>query len=674
VPFIRQIGTHARLITLLYGLVALVLLGPIASADHFPKAVDFHDHIGAIVQAKMALLEGQFPLRVAPWELHGWRYAFFQFYGTTPYTLAGAIYAWITPASPYTAFKLTIWLATTFGAIYAYRLIFWLFHSRHTAVLTGMAYITAPYFISNIVTRGDFTEALAEALLPFVIYATLRCYDAPKHLGYFLGAAFAWFLLITTHMLTFAYTSLFLGLLLIALSAAKKPSWRNLLFVGFAYLYGCCLALWFLVPALLMPLRIAVLHIKPITMNWLTPLSSLLSFNALTPQAFVNDVLVLPLHPAVGLPMTLAAGIVVFAACTQRLPSLQRRLVLSALVLFLLALFMAWSPFDFWTYLPPMMSIVQWCYRLLGQVAWLGMFLFASALLWLFKGQVDERHVAIGLFLLAIACSPWLRSQETSPLSVAEQTATPSIAARNDYLVHLPRIPVIVNSMPLYGLVTPDHQLQTERIAAVSNRLFWHTKLSLEIKGKLKPEAQALKMNVYINDQLAKQRVIQPGNFTWDIPLAPFVGTAVQKPVRLQIKTDHDSTKLRMTVVALTGLKPNLHLMPLSEVQPHCERRGTKTFCTINVAEPINLLELPILHYPNLLKITRNGQVIPYSPLLHQTVALTAIQPTMGSNHIEIEFRGLAWANWLSVLAWLSWLGLLMYTVVRKRKPYALAV
>lgn len=52
-------------------------------------AKDLLNHISGIVEAKNALLEGQFPIRVAPTALDGIKYPIFQFNGNFPYTLGG---------------------------------------------------------------------------------------------------------------------------------------------------------------------------------------------------------------------------------------------------------------------------------------------------------------------------------------------------------------------------------------------------------------------------------------------------------------------------------------------------------------------------------------------------------------------------------------------------------
>lgn len=74
----------------LYGIIAFGLLEPIASNSILPSAPDHPNHVAPIIQAKKALEEGTFPIRVAPWQHNGWRYPVFQFYSQLPHIVGGS--------------------------------------------------------------------------------------------------------------------------------------------------------------------------------------------------------------------------------------------------------------------------------------------------------------------------------------------------------------------------------------------------------------------------------------------------------------------------------------------------------------------------------------------------------------------------------------------------------
>src|SRR5205809_7081136 len=78
---------------LLYTLLAVAMMAPLAPPGlPLTGADDIANHVGGIVEARNALLEGQFPIRVAPHQNNHERYALFQFYGNLQYTVGGLLY------------------------------------------------------------------------------------------------------------------------------------------------------------------------------------------------------------------------------------------------------------------------------------------------------------------------------------------------------------------------------------------------------------------------------------------------------------------------------------------------------------------------------------------------------------------------------------------------------
>lgn len=167
------------LAAILYGLAAFLLMLPMASNSKIPAALDHANHIAHIVQARMALEERQFPLRVAPWEYEGWRYPAFHFYSQLLHTAGAVIHKLVTRSNPYSAYKLILWISLVFSGFFMYRTAYWLSQSRPGALMTGLVYMAAPYFLINIHAREAFTEAVAQGVLPAALYGSLRCYARP---------------------------------------------------------------------------------------------------------------------------------------------------------------------------------------------------------------------------------------------------------------------------------------------------------------------------------------------------------------------------------------------------------------------------------------------------------------------------------------------------------------
>src|SRR5260370_5716595 len=85
----------------LFFAVALAMMSPLAYSE-MPESQgqDLANHVAGIVEAKNALGEGQFPIRVAPRQNDGTRYPLFQYYGHLPYLPGGLLHR-LTHVSPY---------------------------------------------------------------------------------------------------------------------------------------------------------------------------------------------------------------------------------------------------------------------------------------------------------------------------------------------------------------------------------------------------------------------------------------------------------------------------------------------------------------------------------------------------------------------------------------------
>jgi hypothetical protein len=107
--------------------------------------------------------------------------------------------------------------------------------------------------------------------------------------------------------------------------------------------------------------------------------------------------------------------------------------------------------------------------------------------------------------------------------------------------------------------------------------------------------------------------------------------------------------------------RPGLYLdadktLAVNKTQENCHLARGVTVCHLDIPASINLVELPVLYYPNMLSINVNGKPASYSNVLYQKYIIAAITPKVGMNDITIEFRGLPWANSLSNAAWGLWL------------------
>jgi len=117
------------------------------------------------------------------------------------------------------------------------------------ALVSAIAYVYVPYRMVNLYVRGDFAEAFAMAILPFVLYFFYQ-WLTQKNQFNLLGSAISYALLILTHNCTALIFSGFL-ISFVAFISVQKKDWsclgRGLL--AFIWAYGLSAIFW--LPALI---------------------------------------------------------------------------------------------------------------------------------------------------------------------------------------------------------------------------------------------------------------------------------------------------------------------------------------------------------------------------------------------------------------------------------------
>jgi hypothetical protein len=667
------------LIGLLFGIIAISLMAPMASSKIIPTN-DHTSHISYVVQAKLAMDEGQFPLRVAPLEDFGLRYPGFQFYSQFPYTLGGLIYKFLTPSNPYTAYKISLWLALWCGGIFMYRLGNWLTRSQIAAILGGVAYMSAPYFLNNIHARGAFTEAIAQGILPMVLFYTWQNFYQPTFLRIILGSL-AWFALATSHIITFVYSSLFIVILgtIFKITQKSPPTLSKTFPILQSYLWGWLLALYFLAPVILetkyLSIRKQIDLSNPFYSNDMTPLANLLSPSSM--PFMPTELGVAPtygLHPAIGWIFLAAFGTVIYYHLNNQVNSTNLEQVkpwtTPLLGIFLLSLFLTWSPINFWNLLPKQLWVTQFTFRFLTHIMWSGAILTTLAVIFLFRRRLGSRHLVLGILIIVITSRPWLpipRGTDTVENLLKEPLFRHTGAL--DYLYQTPLESLYGNAeLRLFSDDwTPSYPLWD---AFVDRRLVSETentyprwqpneKPILVISGEVPIEN--------INGQ-AKLRVLIDNNTIAEIPLTqkqldvkvPFNDKVMTgKDFKLKFVVDgttHDGQPLyiRMKHLYLNGLSPANSLLSVEQTKQFCQQDGSTTQCSITIDGKTGLAQLPVLYYPKMQKIWVDNQQVSGFPTNFWDTNLVGLKLPSGTHEVRVKFVGLEWANWVSLVAWLS--------------------
>lgn len=657
---------------LVYALIATALLAPVASEYAIPAITDYANHLAYIIEAKLAWAEGQFPLRIAPVELSGWRYPTFQFYSPTTYMLGGLIYKWFTPSNPLLAAKFILWLGLVLGGLSMQQLANWFVKSRFAAFLAGIVYITTPYFTIVITGLGNLCETLALGILPAVIYYTLQSYLHYRSSKTLIQTGLAWYLLMTIHMITFVYTALFLAILLFAITLKNKHHWRNFFTMGVSIAFGGLMAMWFLAPIILLNkyFIMAQTFTDSVQFQSFGPYLSTLLF----PGHLVFQGALGANHISIGWPILLAVGFCLYAIFNKlRFNQIRTQYWLPfLLILFFIVFFIIWSPFPFLQWAPSFLLIGQYCWRLFDQLIWIGTLLFAFCICYLFKGKIDLKHWILGIFLLIMVASttfPILYSA-TFNIDLASFIKKPYARFNPDaYTIEFNKNTGFVDHIDRMQLETLmlKNTLQWNNSYHLPHQLIDFAKApKIKIAGTI-PSPEHLTLKLLLNNTTIATRDLSAGKFSWEIPLTKSDLNKFdhEKVIDIHFKSNlNKPVKIEINELALSGFLQPKTTLNVKATQSFCAQEKSTTVCKIKVPEQINLIELPILYYPKLLTLTLNGKVVPYQGVVYQNNLIVGIEPIAGTmNIITAQFNGLKWANIISLLSWIAWLGLLIHSL-----------
>jgi hypothetical protein len=658
---------------LFYAFLATALLSPLASEQVIPAILDYTNHIAAVIDAKKALAEGQFPLRVAPSELLGWRYPYYQFYSPSTYTFTALVYQWLTPSNPMTAVKFTLWCALILGGIYMQRLSYWLVKSRPAAILAAVVYLTAPYYVTVITGFGNLCETVALGLLPATLYYTIQRYLHPQQTITLFLAAFLWYLLITTHLVTFIYSAIFITLLFFLATCKDWRQWKKLLSAEITIAFGCLLAMWYLGPIGLLQKYFPVANTITNSMSIYSTAPSI--FDLFYPGHLEFRGTLGNKHIAIGWPILMAFGLCCYALFNKnRLPSLRANYWLPyLLIIFIVTFLLAWSPINFWHYLPSFFYIGQYTWRLLSQLIWIGTLLFAWAVCWLFKNKMDQRHTIIGILVLVVTASaafPQIYKGYFN-INLSQFIKHPYAIFNPDaYTIEYAGFIDQIDTLSLSSLI-PGNILQTNTEYALTQALLHYAfKPSVVMQGTIPQNLpHAIKLKALINNKIVAVTSLKPGKFRWSFPL-----NKTNKLLRLQFQTEpqvKENFYIPIESLVLTGFQQSSKTLDVKSAQPFCQQQKTLTICKMAVSPTVQLIELPILYYPKVLDITLNGKSIPYKGVVYNNHILTGITPESGKNNIiTIRFIGLRWANAVSWLSWGLWISLVGIYLFRRKNGY----
>jgi hypothetical protein len=614
---------------------------------------DWVFHLNGVLEARDALAEGQFPIRIAP-SFHGSiRYGLFQFYGQLPYTLPAVLN--LAGVDAWSAVRLCLLLALSLGGLFLYFCARSLTGSPLPSLAAGACFVCGPYLLTAIHCRLAYTEVLAVCLLPAVLFGCLRALTSRATAPVLLGGV-AWGLLALSHNITFLYASAFFGLY-IGSHLLGRRHFGGVARVGLAYGLGLLLSAWYIVPQLfgVHDLRIGTNPLSPASWNFLTPLRVLLSP---TPRsAPVPEGTPLPLQ--VGWPVLMA---VLLAACSllgcRPSPDRDRPAVARLLLLFGLAFLLAWAPVDFWEYLPPVFRYVQFSYRLLGFALLWGSLLAAYALTWAFGRAQGEQPFAACLLLVLLSAAGYLPAHP--PFPSASGVARAWGRACPDPLDYAPTAYALAAGAYRHdraNLVDPGYWVDSPEKQLTSRK--WGYVPSLEAGDVLRLEGRVLqksgpgvRVRLNVGGVSRLDSLLPPGPFALAVAVPRGTGGRPAEfelcPSPVPAPGGKPLLELSRLTVARPGGPDSRALVSAEELLP-AARFGRKTFCHVKLTRPA-LVQLPVLFYKGLLRVRDNGMEVTYGNLGR----FVAVEVGPGKHMIDVRFAGTGWANCASAAAWVG--------------------
>jgi hypothetical protein len=212
----------------------------------WPNSADGTLHLLRLVLLDHHISQGMLYPRWVPELMLGNGYPVFNFYAPATYYLAVGIH--LLGPGYYMALMTTFVLLIMLAGFGTYRLALDIFgHQAHwAAFVAAVAYMYAPYLLSNVFIRGAIAEVGAQALLPWIFWSLRRLILSKRPWRYILAITFSLGGLAFTHNITLLFATPVLLLYALGIwwhsGHSVHTLWR--LGIGFAAAVGISAAFW----------------------------------------------------------------------------------------------------------------------------------------------------------------------------------------------------------------------------------------------------------------------------------------------------------------------------------------------------------------------------------------------------------------------------------------------
>jgi len=367
--------------------VCIILTKPFFNPGYF----DTQDGGWAVVrlsEMERELKDFQIPPRWAGFLNHGYGYPLFSFTYPFPYYL-GIVFRLIS-FNYVDTIKILFITSVFVSGLFMYLLGLKLGNPL-TAFASALIYLTVPYRLSNLYTRGSLGESLAIGLFPLLILTVINFTRKPSVLRFALSSIVFGILILTHNVLALLFAPIYLVLLIWFTVDSKNISKSSLLYTILHPLAGICLVSYFVIPALLEKKFIALSQI-PLADKALNtiPILTLLSPSGYSDTPSLQ----------VGIFHLMIIIFILLLLITNRIHRKYKKLAITVSILVFICLFLTQNiSLIIWS-IPPL-SFVDFPWRILGPLSFLISFIVLVVSQNRFSSLIIT-VLAIGAFIYAI--------------------------------------------------------------------------------------------------------------------------------------------------------------------------------------------------------------------------------------------------------------------------------
>lgn len=182
--WIRSMAVHERLnkgkVLEVMTLCGIVLMASYPLFTSFlTEGDDIVYHLLRIEGIKEGLLSGQFPVRIHPVQYGGYGYASSIFYGEALLYIPAVLRLCGFPLQ--TAYKVFVFCVNAVTAVITYRVMLGIIKDKKIAMICCMAYVLAPYRLTNIYVRSAVGEYCAMMFWPLIASGLYQLFTTDIH-------------------------------------------------------------------------------------------------------------------------------------------------------------------------------------------------------------------------------------------------------------------------------------------------------------------------------------------------------------------------------------------------------------------------------------------------------------------------------------------------------------